>query len=122
MPGGGLYALVTYASQNVLLSANPDMTYFYKVFRKYTHYAEESLSVPFDGPNTLKWDQTLQIRAKIPRHADLMRDMYFVFTLPDIYSKFVSVEPRKTNSYNFAWAEYIGCHIIQNIGFFIESD
>ncbi len=117
MPGGGIYGFVTYGSQNVLLSANPDMTYFYKVFRKYTHYAEESFSIPFDGPNELKWDQTIQIRAKIPRYTDLIRDMYFVFTLPDIYSKYV--QSRGTNQYNFSWAEYIGCHIIQSAAIFI---
>jgi hypothetical protein len=117
MPGGGMYGFVTYGSQNVLLSANPDMTYFYKVFRKYTHYAEESFSIPFDGPNQLKWDQSLQIRAKLPRYTDLVRDMYFVFTLPDIYSKYV--ESRQPHQYNFSWAEYIGCHIIQSAGIYI---
>ncbi len=117
MPGGGIYGFVTFGSQNVLLSANPDMTYFYKVFRKYTHYAEESFSIPFDGPNELKWDQTIQIRAKIPRYTDLVRDMYFIITLPDIYSKFV--ETRQPYQYNFAWAEYIGCHIIQSAAIFI---
>ncbi len=117
MPGGGMYAFVTYGSQNVLLSANPDMTYFYKVFRKYTHYAEESFSITFDGPNELKWDQSIQIRAKLPRYTDLIRDMYFVFTLPDIYSKYV--ESRQPYQYNFAWAEYIGCHIIQSAAIYI---
>lgn len=112
-----MYGFVTYGSQNVLLSANPDMTYFYKVFRKYTHYAEESFSIPFDGPNELKWDQTIQIRAKLPRYTDLVRDMYFVFTLPDIYSKFVA--SRQPYQYNFAWAEYVGCHIIQSVAVFI---
>ena len=117
MPGGGFYAFVTYGAQNVLLSSNPDMTYFYKVFRKYTHFAEESFTVTVDGPNELKWDQPVQIRAKLPRNADLVRDMYFIFTLPDIYSKFVDNTLRR--QYEFAWSKYIGCRVIESVAIFI---
>jgi hypothetical protein len=117
MPGGGIYGFVTYGSQNILLSANPDMSYFYKVYRKYTHFAEESFTLPFDGPNELKWDQPIQIRVKFSRYADLMREAYFVFTLPDIYSKFVA--ERDPYQYEFAWSRYIGCRIIQNCAVYI---
>ena len=34
MAGGGLIALVAYGAQNVLLSGNPQMTYFYKAFKQ----------------------------------------------------------------------------------------
>jgi hypothetical protein len=53
MGGGGFFCFVSYGSQNVLLSANPDITFFYKVFRKYTHFAEESFTIAVDGPNEL---------------------------------------------------------------------
>ena len=118
MPGGGFYAFVTYGSQNVLLSSNPHMTYFYKVFRKYTHFSEESFTVPVDGPNQLAWDKPIQIRAKLPRNADLVRDLYFVFTLPDIYSKFVDNTQRRFQ-YNFQWSRYIGCRLIDRVSIFI---
>ncbi len=117
MPGGGFYTFVTYGAQNVLLSANPDMTFFYKVFRKYTHFSEESFSIAVDGPNELKWDQSIKIRAKIPRNADLVRDMYFIFTLPDIYSKYVNSQMRQ--QYEFAWSKYIGCRLIERVGIYI---
>ncbi len=120
MPGGGFYAFVTYGAQNVLLSANPHMTYFYKVFRKYTHFSEESFTVAVDGPNTLSWDKPVQIRAKLPRYADLVRDLYFVFTLPDIYSKYVdSVIRPNSHQYEFAWSKYIGCRLIETVAIFI---
>ena len=122
MPGGGFFAFVTYGAQNVLLSSNPHMTYFYKVFRKYTHFSEESFNVATDGPNTLSWDKPIQIRAKLPRYADLVRDMYFVFTLPDIYSKYVdvynSIIPNRAQ-YEFAWSKYIGCRLIERVAIFI---
>ena len=82
MPGGGLYSLVAYGAQNVLLSGNPDFTYFYKTYKKYAHFAEESVTFSMDGPQDLSYDQPIQVRFKIQRVADLIRDMYFLIDLP----------------------------------------
>jgi len=123
MPGGGLYALVAYGAQNVLLSGNPDFTYFYKSYKKYAHFAEESVTFSMDGPQDLSYDQPIQVRLKIQRIADLVRDMYFLFDLPDIYCKYIENLPQngRTAQYNFAWATYIGCHIIQEVGIYIAG-
>ena len=67
MPGGGLFSLVAYGAQNVLLSGNPDFTYFYKAYKKYSHFAEESVSFAMDGPQNLSYDQPIQIRFKFQR-------------------------------------------------------
>ena len=125
MPGGGLYSLVAYGAQNVLLSGNPDFTYFYKTYKKYAHFAEESVTFSMDGPQDLSYDQPIQVRLKIQRIADLVRDMYFLFDLPDIYCKWIDLNnppvPGRTSQYNFAWTSYIGCHIIQEVGFYIAG-
>ena len=120
MPGGGLFALVAYGAQNVLLSGNPDFTYFYKTYKKYSHFAEESVTFAMDGPQDLSYSQPVQLRLKLQRIADLIRDVYFVFTLPDIYCKYIDLQTTtRLTQYNFAWVNFIGCHIIQNIAFFI---
>lgn len=119
MPGGGLFTLVSTGAQNVILNGNPEMTYFYKTFRRYSHFSEESVTTTFDGPNELQFDQSVQIRVKIQRVADLVRDMYFTFSLPDIYSKYYIPDEIRSAQYNFAWVNYIGCHIIQNVALII---
>lgn len=121
MPGGGLYSLVAYGAQNVLLSGNPDFTYFYKTYKKYAHFAEESVTFAMDGPQDLSYDDPIQVRFKIQRVADLVRDLYFTFNLPDIYCKYIDLATSTTrqSQYNFAWVNFIGCHIIQNVGFYI---
>jgi len=121
MPGGGLFALVAYGAQNVLLSGNPDFTYFYKTYKKYSHFAEESVSFAMDGAQDLSYSQPIQLRLKIQRIADLVRDVYFVFNLPDIYCKYIDLQQSqiRTSQYNFSWVNNIGCHIIQNVAFFI---
>lgn len=115
MPGGGLLALVSYGSQNVILNGNPEFTYFYKVFKRHSHFSVESATIPLDGPNELFYDQSIRLRAKVPRIADLVTDMVFSFDLPNIYSKFT----QRSSQYEFQWNRYIGAHILNNIAFFI---
>jgi hypothetical protein len=123
MTGGGLYILVAYGSQNVILSGNPDFTYFYMVLKKYSHFSFESVTLPMDGPQELSFSQPIQLRAKIQRVADLLSDLYFTFTLPDIYSKYFDPNaPGATHGrsqYNFQWVRYIGAQIIQDATFLI---
>ena len=123
MTGGGLYILVAYGSQNIILSGNPDFTYFYTVLKKYSHFSFESATLQVDGPQELFFDQPIQIRAKIQRIGDLLSDLYFTFTLPDIYSKFIDIGPRSIqqggSQYEFQWTRYIGAQIIQDASFFV---
>jgi hypothetical protein len=119
MAGGGLYVLVAYGSQNVLLSGNPDFTYFYTIIKKYSHFSFESATIPLEGPRELFFDEPIQLRAKIQRIGDLLSDLYFTFTLPDIYSKHFSVNSYRTQQYNFKWVRNIGAQIIQSAIFLI---
>ena len=122
MPGGGLFVLVAYGAQNVLLSGNPDFTYFYKSYKKYTHFSEESVTQPMDGVQELSIDQPIQVRLKVQRVADLVRDMYLVVDIPDIYCKWLDLNDPKVgrqSQLNFNWTRYLGCQLIQQIGFYI---
>ena len=115
MTGGGLLVLVSYGSQNVILSGNPQMTYYYKLFKRYSHFSMENVSIALDGPNELQYNQTTQLRAKIQRIGDLLSDMYFSFQIPDIYSKYIN------NSFQteFQWVRYLGAAIINRVGFYV---
>ena len=119
MPGGGLLALVSYGSQNVILNGNPEFTYFYKVFKRYSHFSIENATIPLEGPNELFYDQPIRLRAKIPRIADLVTDMTFVFDIPDIYSKFITPSSQRESQYEFKWNNYLGAHILSNVGFYV---
>ena len=127
MTGGGLFILVAYGSQNIVLSGNPDFTYFYSVLKKYSHFSFESITIPLEGPQELFFDQPVQLRAKIKRVGDLLSDLYFTFTLPDIYSKYFDntgsgpINTQGRNQYEFQWVRYIGAQIIRNASFFIGA-
>jgi hypothetical protein len=121
MTGGGLLALVAYGSQNVILSGNPQMTYFYKAFRRYSHFSMENVTTALEGPSELSYDQTIRLRVKIERIGDLVSDMYFSFRIPDIYSKYITPDPSKSynSQHEFKWTRYLGAAIIQNVGFYV---
>jgi len=104
------------------MSGNPQMTYYYKIFKRYSHFSMENVSIALDGPNLLSVDNTIQLRAKIQRIGDLMSDMFFSFSIPDIYSKYVIPTGRPTDrnyQYDFQWVKALGAAIINSVEFFI---
>jgi hypothetical protein len=115
MPGGGELTLVAFGNQNGIVSANPEVTFFYKVFKRYTHFSQESITIAMDGPNELDLDNSIRIRAKIPRSADLLSDLTFVFDVPPIYSK---VAPDGINR-NFRWIRMLGANIIDTVAIYV---
>lgn len=119
MTGGGLLALVTYGTQNVILSGNPQMTYFYKVFRRYSHFSMENVTKQLEGPSELQYDQQISLRLKVDRVGDLVSEIYFTFSIPDIYSKYITPSGSFNQQYEFQWVRYLGAAIINNVGFYI---
>ena len=119
MTGGGLIVLVAYGAQNVLLSGNPQMTYFYKAFRRYSHFSMENVTTAMDGPNELFYDQPIKLRAKIQRVGDLLSDMYFSFHIPDVFSKHIPPTANRTSQFQFQWVRYLGAAIINNAAFYV---
>ena len=119
MTGGGLLALVTYGTQNVILSGNPQMTYFYKVFRRYSHFSMENTTKQLEGPSELKYDKQISLRLKVDRVGDLVSDIYFTFSIPDIYSKYITPTGSYNQQYEFKWVRYLGAAIINSVGFYV---
>lgn len=121
MPGGGQLPLVAYGNQNRTFNGNPSVTHFYKVFKQYTHFSMESITIPMDGPNELQMDTPVRIRAKIPRHADLLRELTFVFRVPEIYSKIWdrASEERAPRQPAFRWIHMLGPMLIDNLAIFV---
>ena len=113
--GGGLLQLQRYGQQNEYLNGNPSLTYFKNVFKKHTHFSMETKRIEFEGIQSLATDVDTIMRCKIDRNGDLLKDLYFVMNLPDIYSGY---EPDSTgtnigNAYEFQWIPNIGAQIIK---------
>jgi hypothetical protein len=115
MPGG-IMQLTAYGGQDYYLTSNPQISYFKNVYRRHSNFSMEMISIEPKATNTyLKESEETNIDFFIDRNADLIKDMYFVFTLPDIYSD------NTTKNYKFQWIDRIGEYIIKNVSFLIES-
>ena len=123
MPGG-LLSLVCYGNENIQLNGNPQTTWFYKTFMRYTHFSQEPIQIPLEGQNLLLTDSPILMKAKIPRQGDLLSDLVFRFQLPDIFSKAYISEDISGNlnldrAYEFAWVRQIGARLIDTVTFTI---
>lgn len=97
--------LLFFGQQDIYLKSNPSITFFKSVFKTHTNFAMESLRVDFSGNSVTNiYDQTI-LKVKIPRNADLVGQMYFVFELPEIISD---------NVLSFRWIENLGEALIDN--------
>ena len=115
MPGG-LLALVCYGNENVMVNGNPSVTWFYKIFQRYTHFSQEPIQIAMDGPDTLRMDSPITLKTTIPRSADLLSDLTLRLTIPDIYSKlYVNAEQTLIRAYEFAWVRQLGARMIQTV-------
>ena len=115
MPGG-LIPLVSFGRQNIVINGNPQITYFYKTFKRHSHFSEENITIPLDGPQELNLDMPIRVRAKVPRFADLVRGISLRVRIPDIYSKIVE---GRANPHKFQWVHQLGSQLIQSVAIFV---
>ena len=88
------------------LTLNPQITHFKSVYRKYTNFSTEFITVSPASDKVLSWDTDITIDFIIPRDSDAIRDMYLTFELPDIYSD---------SLYQFQWIKRIGEYIVKEV-------
>jgi hypothetical protein len=103
MPGG-LLQIQAYGAQNIYLNGNPSLSFFKKVFKTHTNFATESMKLNFNRTSLNVSDKTNLI-CKIDRNADMLQNMYFVMTIPNI---------QKVSTEKFKFVNNLGEVIIDN--------
>ena len=68
---GGLIQLVAYGVQDVFLTGTPQITFFKKVYKRHTNFAQEEFEQAFSGP----MDFATRNDVQIARRGDLMTNM-----------------------------------------------
>ena len=111
MPGG-IMQLVFQGAQDLYLTGNPTMTFFKNVYKRYTQFGTEYITLPFDSIPTFTPTQMTKATCKIGRNADLLYDTYLTYDLPAIYTN---------NLIPFGWVEEVGTRIISEITIRIDG-
>jgi hypothetical protein len=114
---GGLLNIISYGNQNIILNGNPSKTFFKSVYLKYTNFGIQKFRVDFQGQRSLKLNEDTIVTFKIPRHAELVLDMYLVMNLPDVWSPILPPVDYTDcwKPYEFKWIEHFGYNIIKNV-------
>ena len=120
---GGILQLTIHGSQDTFLIGNPQITYFKIVYRRHTNFAMEPIRQDFTGTTQQALNTDTLYKCKISRVADLMNDIYFVFTIPDIYSESIplnefdstSTIEDENKSYEFQWIKNLGNSVIDYV-------
>jgi hypothetical protein len=120
---GGLIQLVSYGNENVVLNGNPQITWFNKAFVRYTHFSQEPVEFPLEGPQQLLLDSPILLKARIPRVGDLLSDLVLRVDVPDIFSKAYVTTDTSGNPvlsrtpHEFAWVRQLGARMIERVTF-----
>jgi hypothetical protein len=107
--GLGLLLLASYGKENVIVSQNPEITYFKKVYKKHTHFSFEVLPQYFKSTANFGRRVTLNIS----KTADLINNITLFIELPEIHMSKHSSLPDDIKQ--FAWVKKIGLAIIKYI-------
>lgn len=101
---GGLLQLVSAGTQNMLLNGNPSVSFFKKVYKTYTNFAMESMRVNFNQ-NSMSVRESVTLVAKIKRNADMIQDVYFCMSIPEI---------KKISEEKFCFVKHFGETVIKS--------
>jgi len=85
MPGG-IMQLTSQGAQDIFLVGNPSITFFKTVYKRYTVFGSEYISLYFDPLATFTPTQQTIATCKINRNADLLYDCYLTYELPAIFT------------------------------------
>ena len=110
--GGGIIQLVATGAQDTYLTGNPDFTYFSMVYKHHTNFAMESIKLAFDTKPTLNMNSKMTFTCTIDRNADLMREVYLIFALPDIWSD---------DQLQFQWINNVANYMIDQYTFNVDG-
>jgi len=71
MGGGALIQLIALGNQNIIISGNPQITYFKSIYRRYTNFAMESIQQDITG-NLIPGNR---VSVNIARNGDLLKGL-----------------------------------------------
>ena len=95
--------------EDVYISQDPDITFFRQIYTKHTAFGIQTLPVPTTSDD-LNFGQ--QVRFIIPRKGDLVRKIYFRFTLPIL-------RDRSSPGSTLVWTDSIGHALIEYVDLYI---
>lgn len=78
---GGLIQVISYGNQDIMLTGNPEITFFNIIYRRYTNFGKKMIELPFD--NSVNFGESAVLT--IPKNSgDLLSKLVLKIKLPSI--------------------------------------
>lgn len=101
--------LVAYGSQDVYLTANPQVTFFKQMYKRYTNFAVEPIEQTFGGVANFG----KKVQCTIGRNGDLIHRVLLQVTLPSVDLNDPTVSDSSGDQ--FRWLNWVGHNIVSNV-------
>jgi len=88
--GAGLLNILCETDNNIILVGNPSKTFFKKTIMSHTNFGKQKFRIDFEGNTRLNYNSPTLYNFKIPRYGDLLQEVFFSFTLPNIWSPLIA--------------------------------
>jgi len=108
----GLIQIATSGSLDNFITINPNISYYLFAYKRHTKFALETKILDFDKTITIDGVNN-RFRCMIdPNGGDLLSNLYFIYTIPTIYS---------LDKHRFKWIKNYGTLLIKRATFYIGS-
>ena len=111
--GGSKLQLYSKGIENSYLTKNPEMTYFKKIYKRYSNFAMQSIDLHFEKMDSLHFDNPTTIKLKFGKNGDLIHKVFLELTIPAICN---------TPELKISWADNIGEIIIKEARIYIGGE
>jgi hypothetical protein len=108
---GGLMQLVAYGAQDIILTGNPQITFFKLVHRRHTNFAIQSIEQVFNG--TAQFGR--KVTCTVARTGDLVSGMCLQIELPALTGWRGNTTTNTGDISQLAWTNSIGHALIQSV-------
>ena len=88
--GAGVLNVLCESDNDIILVGNPSKTFFKKTIVSHTNFGKQKFRIDFEGNTRLNYNSPTLYNFKIPRYGDLLQEVFFSFTLPNIWSPLIA--------------------------------
>lgn len=114
---GGIIILVGKNKQDLILTYNPQISFFKMVYRRYTHFSTET--IPQNFIHTPNFGNRISV--VLGKSGDLLRKIYFVAEIPRI-PMFKTSDGNIDSVTKFAWVRKLGFALIKTVEIEINGE
>ena len=72
---GAILNLIAIGNDNVILTGNPEVTFFKTAYKKYTNFGLQKFRIDYDGMRVLRLTEPSTFKFKFPRNVDFATNM-----------------------------------------------